>query len=131
MTDKPKFVLAWIHSGAGIFPNGGRILLVKHPQRGWEFPGGRIENNESPLDALHREVMEECGIKINFVFWIKDYYPNGWVGYCEAPDASKKDSWRVGDEFVELVEWKQKVPEMEHWDGNEFLDISRIIHELK
>lgn len=33
----------------------------------WEFPGGKIENNESPKDALKREIMEElnCSIKVN------------------------------------------------------------------
>lgn len=33
----------------------------------WEFPGGKIENNESPKDALQQEIMEElnCGITVN------------------------------------------------------------------
>lgn len=30
-----------------------------------EFPGGKIEENESPLDAAVREVYEEVGIKID------------------------------------------------------------------
>lgn len=30
----------------------------------WEFPGGKIEANEVPLDAAIREVEEEVGIKI-------------------------------------------------------------------
>ena len=28
----------------------------------WEFPGGKIENNESLELALKREIKEECGI---------------------------------------------------------------------
>jgi len=40
------------------------ILLVKHYQRDWELPQGRVENGEALLEALHREVYEETGIRI-------------------------------------------------------------------
>lgn len=32
-------------------------------QKGWGLPGGRIENGESPIDAMLREWEEEVGIK--------------------------------------------------------------------
>lgn len=48
---------------------GDRVLLQKRRGTGhldglWEFPGGKIEANESPLQALLREVREETGIEL-------------------------------------------------------------------
>ncbi|WP_174495524.1 NUDIX hydrolase [Salirhabdus euzebyi] len=40
------------------------ILLIKGPRRGWEMPGGQVENGESLKDAAIRETKEESGIDI-------------------------------------------------------------------
>jgi 8-oxo-dGTP pyrophosphatase MutT (NUDIX family) len=41
----------------------GKILAVKNP-RGWDFPGGHVERNESPEEALARECLEEGAVTI-------------------------------------------------------------------
>ena len=33
----------------------------------WEFPGGRLEFGESPMQALKREINEETGLKVNTI----------------------------------------------------------------
>lgn len=49
----------------GIVRNSaGEILLVKSPRRGWEPPGGQVENGEDVLTALRREILEESGIEV-------------------------------------------------------------------
>lgn len=42
------------------FDDEKRILLVEHYKRGWEVPGGHIEEGESFEEAMHRELLEEA-----------------------------------------------------------------------
>ena len=59
-----------IHVVAGaIFDARGRVLLARRdgPREHaglWEFPGGKVEPGETPLQALARELHEEIGIRI-------------------------------------------------------------------
>jgi 8-oxo-dGTP diphosphatase len=43
------------------------ILLIKGPRRGWEMPGGQVEEGESLKDAAIRETLEESGIEVEII----------------------------------------------------------------
>ncbi|MBI1926502.1 NUDIX domain-containing protein [Candidatus Poribacteria bacterium] len=57
----PKHIVAVM----GLVRNSeGKLLLVRTPRRGWEPPGGQVENGEDLLAALKREIWEESGIVV-------------------------------------------------------------------
>lgn len=54
-----------IVTAGGLVENDeGKILMVKHPVRGWEVPGGQVEVGETLTEAFKREIKEETGIDI-------------------------------------------------------------------
>jgi len=64
MTDKVVQVVA-----AALVDSRGRILIAQRPPGshlagGWEFPGGKLEQGERPLEALARELREELGVAL-------------------------------------------------------------------
>ena len=65
-----------------IFDQEQRVLITRRPVHAahggmWEFPGGKLEANELPEQALIREIKEEVGIDIldyRFLTEVTHYY---------------------------------------------------------
>ncbi|ARK31802.1 RNA deprotection pyrophosphohydrolase [Halalkalibacter krulwichiae] len=65
-TEHPKHV--WV-----ICKYEDKWLLTDHSKRGLEFPGGKVEEGETLIEAAKREVWEETGARIKSLHWIGQY----------------------------------------------------------
>ncbi|MCK6451692.1 MAG: (deoxy)nucleoside triphosphate pyrophosphohydrolase [Alphaproteobacteria bacterium] len=66
-TPPPRIVLV---SAVALVDADGRVLLARRPAGKpmaglWEFPGGKVDEGETPERALIRELREELGIDVS------------------------------------------------------------------
>ena len=70
-----------VSADALIRDEAGRILLVDPTYKpDWDLPGGMVEANEAPRDALYRELKEELGLGVQLgdllcVDWVSPHGP--------------------------------------------------------
>ncbi|PEA52502.1 ADP-ribose pyrophosphatase [Bacillus pseudomycoides] len=101
-----------------VFNGKNEILLLKSPKRGWEIPGGQVEEGEAiPIGAI-REAKEETGIDIEIVKYCGAYQN---VSQCICTHlflgkpiggqfTTSSESLEVGyfsiEEALQMVTWK-------------------------
>ena len=106
---------------AAIIKDNDKILATQRGygdfKGGWEFPGGKVEKNESREEALVREIREELNVGISvdeFVMTTEFDYPNfHLVMHCYFASIVEGDisllehsaaKWLTKDEF-DSVKW--------------------------
>jgi len=78
----------------------GEVVMYRG-KKGWELPGGSIEEGETPEEAALRELFEECGIEASqedlmFIGTIKDKSGEGYIfGLLIDKDTRLGDSARL------------------------------------
>jgi 8-oxo-dGTP diphosphatase len=66
---QPKRAKVVLVAACALADADGRVLIAQRPPEKamaglWEFPGGKVEEQERPEDALIRELKEELGITV-------------------------------------------------------------------
>jgi 8-oxo-dGTP diphosphatase len=92
--------------------SGREFLMVRHRERGWELPGGKVEPNEGPVHCALREFREETGHLLSAPrFVAKLEKPNGtcfvFTGGLGAPAQGSREP---STEAVEGHAWFRRLP---------------------
>ena len=56
-----------------IYRRDEQILFVRKRKAKWNLPGGRVEQDETPMQAALREMSEETGLCFDQLFYVSEY----------------------------------------------------------
>ncbi len=124
----------------GYRPNVGIILIEQQLGRvfwarrighdGWQFPQGGMNSDETPLEAMYRELQEETGLNAEDVEvlsatpgWLKYRLPERYIRHRERPVCvGQKQVWFLLKLVGEESRFKLDVTDAPEFDGWRWVD---------
>lgn len=93
---------------AALINSEKEIFVAQRPEGGslpglWEFPGGKIDKNETPEEALVRELKEELGITVKS----KDLVPLTFASHTY-------EDFHLMMPLYECRQWQGSIQALEH-----------------
>ena|SRR5687768_17284568 len=88
------------------------FLMVRHLERGWELPGGKIEAGEGPVHCALREFREETGHLLSSPKFVVKIPKDNGMCYVFTGGLGAKVS-EVEDGKVAETRWFQRLPRKE------------------
>lgn len=118
--------------GIVLMQSGGRVFWARRIGRdGWQFPQGGMHSDETPLEAMYRELREETGLLPEHVEllastpgWLRYRLPERYVRHRQRPVCiGQKQVWfllrLVGHESDVRLDWSDD-PEFDSWRWVDF-----------
>lgn len=118
----------------GALSDGERILYIKQQGRGWELPGGKREDDETPYETAVREVQEETG------YVMETSSPAGVTVFLGPSDSvltkfvwTSQDYTRTGrpESGIETTAWRRTPPSPLSFGAYEHGTLLLITNELR
>ncbi|HHQ13737.1 MAG TPA: RNA pyrophosphohydrolase [Chromatiales bacterium] len=118
--------------------NGALLLGGRIRQRGWQFPQGGIQVDETPEQAMYRELHEEIGLRPEDVEvlactrdWLRYRLPERYVRRNSHPVCiGQKQRWfllrLVGDQAQVRLD-QSELPEFDRWRWVQFWEPVREV----
>lgn len=129
--------------GIVLLKDDGRVFWARRVRRdGWQFPQGGIGSDETPLEAMFRELEEETGLEAQHVDvlgstlgWLKYRLPHRYVRRHQKPRCiGQKQVWYllrfVGEEQHLCLNASAK-PEFDSWRWVDFWYPARHVVDFK
>ncbi len=120
--EKPHFNIA-----VGVIWKNNKVLITKRKSSGllgglWEFPGGKVEKNESLVECVKREILEELDIEVkvlNYITSVQHAYTHFSITMhaynCEYIDGTISLNNSTGKKFIQISEFdKYPFPKANH-----------------